>query len=330
MASPLVSITMPAYNREDSIGRALDSALAQTFEDFEVVVVDDGSRDATLAVAHGYAERDPRVKVFRNERNLGIARTRNHALSRSTGRYITPLDSDDAFVPHRLERLVATAAETGADLVSDDLALLHEGEDEPWSTLSRVCDEELDGPTEFDLADLLQRLGFERMGIALGLTKPLVRRQFLLDHGIEYDTTLQVVEDYWLLADCLTAGARFVMIPEANYVYHQGRQHTTLQADSARDLDSTKRRLEALLARPDITDERARRWMRHHCKRVERLAAHRRLTDLARSHDFVAASRYAIAEPKAVVETVSQVPAILQRRYRRYVRHDEWAYDPIG
>ena len=102
-----VTVLMTAYNRERYIGAAIESVLAQTYKDFELVVVDDASTDATVETAREYAARDPRVSVVVNERNLGDYPNRNHAF----GYVNTPLfkyhDSDDVMYPHCLETMVA-------------------------------------------------------------------------------------------------------------------------------------------------------------------------------------------------------------------------------
>jgi glycosyltransferase involved in cell wall biosynthesis len=99
---PLVSIVTTAYNRERYIGSAIESVLAQTFTDFELVVVDDGSTDRTAAVARSYEE-DPRVRVIVNERNLGDYPNRNHAAGFARGRFLKYHDSDDLMYPHCLQ-----------------------------------------------------------------------------------------------------------------------------------------------------------------------------------------------------------------------------------
>src|SRR5687768_6239776 len=109
MKRPEITVTMPAYNRADLIGRAIESVQHQTMTSWELVIVDDASTDATLDVAQSYALSDSRIKIYRHRHNKGIGETRNHALARSTGRFITPLDSDDWYHPSRLERLLASA-----------------------------------------------------------------------------------------------------------------------------------------------------------------------------------------------------------------------------
>ncbi|WP_158625588.1 glycosyltransferase family 2 protein [Corallococcus carmarthensis] len=97
-------MVIPAFNVERYLGAALASALGQTVEDVEVVVVDDGSTDGTVAVARGQG--DARVRVFENERNQGPARTRNVAIEQARGEWIAILDADDWWKQDRLERLL--------------------------------------------------------------------------------------------------------------------------------------------------------------------------------------------------------------------------------
>ena len=100
---PEVSIVMPTYNRADTIGRAIDSVLRQTLQDWELLVVDDGSTDATCALVEGL---DVRIKLIRQE-NRGCYVARNNGLRNSRGRYITFLDSDDEWQPYFLEITLA-------------------------------------------------------------------------------------------------------------------------------------------------------------------------------------------------------------------------------
>lgn len=102
---PRVSVIVPVYNRESLIRLALESALRQSFTDFEILVVDDGSTDATVEVAHSYA--DPRIRVIQNSKNLGIPRTRNRGVDEARGEFIAWLDSDDIARGTRLAEQVA-------------------------------------------------------------------------------------------------------------------------------------------------------------------------------------------------------------------------------
>ena len=116
---PAVSIIIPVYNLEQYLDATLESVERQTFTDFEAIVVDDGSKDGTRAVACRHAERDPRIVVVHKE-NGGVARARETALGRARGRYITFLDGDDLFEPEMLQRLVEEIERSACDIVCCD------------------------------------------------------------------------------------------------------------------------------------------------------------------------------------------------------------------
>ncbi|MBW4330324.1 glycosyltransferase family 2 protein [Stakelama sp. CBK3Z-3] len=103
--APAVSVIIPAYNGAELIAQTLDSLIAQTMRDFEVIVVDDCSTDGTAAVVRAYG--DPRLRVVRAPRNAGCVHARNQAFALARGRYIAGLDHDDLCLPERFEKQVA-------------------------------------------------------------------------------------------------------------------------------------------------------------------------------------------------------------------------------
>jgi len=105
-AAPRVSVLMPAYNARRYLGEAIDSILAQTFRDFELVVVDDGSTDETLAILNRYAAQDPRVRVV-SRPNTGISGALNDGLKLCRAPLVARMDADDVAEPQRLQRQVA-------------------------------------------------------------------------------------------------------------------------------------------------------------------------------------------------------------------------------
>ena len=111
----LVSIVMPAYNRERYLADAIDSVLAQTYTQWELIVVDDGSTDSTAAIGQSYANRFPGRVIFVSQKNGGPTAARNNAIRRSSGKLIAFLDSDDLWVPTKLERQVR-AWDSGGDI----------------------------------------------------------------------------------------------------------------------------------------------------------------------------------------------------------------------
>jgi hypothetical protein len=113
--SPLVSVIIPAFNAASFIEGALQSALGQTYERLEVIVVDDGSQDETAALVEAVAAKDPRVTLLRQE-NAGVAAARNLAIEHSRGTYVAPLDADDRWHPMKLEREVARLEAGGPEM----------------------------------------------------------------------------------------------------------------------------------------------------------------------------------------------------------------------
>ena len=104
-----VSVIIPVYNTASYLPACLDSILAQTYADFELLVVDDGSKDASPAICDDYARRDARIKVFHQE-NAGVSAARNLALSHASGKWVCFVDSDDTVLPGYLEEMVSAAA----------------------------------------------------------------------------------------------------------------------------------------------------------------------------------------------------------------------------
>lgn len=103
---PLVSILMTSYNREKFISEAIDSVLASTYPNFELIIVDDVSSDGTFGIAQEYAARDRRIQVYRNERNLGDYPNRNRAANYARGEFMMYVDSDDTIFPDGIQRCV--------------------------------------------------------------------------------------------------------------------------------------------------------------------------------------------------------------------------------
>lgn len=96
---PKVSVVMPVYNVEAYVAEAIDSVLAQTFDDFELVIVDDGGTDNSMAICRGYS--DPRIRII-SQANRGLAGARNTGIGASLGEYVALLDSDDRWLPEKL------------------------------------------------------------------------------------------------------------------------------------------------------------------------------------------------------------------------------------
>jgi glycosyltransferase involved in cell wall biosynthesis len=135
---------MAAYNVEAYVGEAIDSMLAQSYPNFELVVVDDGSIDSTAEIVSGYANRDTRVRLLQNQSNCGLIKTRNRLFDEARFPLVAIADSDDVAHPQRLARQVAfLESHPEVGLVGSDVEfLLEEGADAPTQVL-RQSDEEI-------------------------------------------------------------------------------------------------------------------------------------------------------------------------------------------
>ncbi len=122
MNTPQVSVVIAAFNAAPCIARSIASVQAQTLQSFEIIVIDDGSADNTVAIVQDLATKDSRIKLTRLEQNCGPSIARNKGFQEARGTWIAVLDADDAFKPERLEKLISAAAEYGLGLVADNLA----------------------------------------------------------------------------------------------------------------------------------------------------------------------------------------------------------------
>ncbi len=125
-SEPLVSVVMPAYNAEEFIQEAISSVEAQTVSDWELIVVDDGSQDRTCQIVEERMEKNPKIHLAVNEKNMGAAGSRNRGLDLCRGRYVALLDSDDYWHPRFLEKLLSCAEQTKADIVYCSYQLVNE------------------------------------------------------------------------------------------------------------------------------------------------------------------------------------------------------------
>jgi glycosyltransferase involved in cell wall biosynthesis len=189
-ADPPVSVVIPAYNRAATIAAAIESVLRQTWSDFELIVVDDGSSDGTLAAAA--AVRDPRVRLVQNPRNLGAAAARNAGVAEARGTWVAFQDSDDEWLPCKLEKQMARLAAVGAPCVGAYCGLLTLGtlDARPGARIRlRYVPDPGIAPVEGDLLPAL----LKRNIIS---TQTLVARRDVFAALGGFDAALPAVEDW--------------------------------------------------------------------------------------------------------------------------------------
>lgn len=194
--APLCSVIIPAYGCERYIGRCIASALAQTAEDLEVIVIDDASQDGTAEIVERFVREDRRVRCITLARNGGVANARNCGISAARGEWVAFLDSDDAWAPDKLERQFALQSRTQAELIYSAARCF----DEAGNDLAR----EFRVPAAVSYEQLLRRND-------LVCSSVLVRRAWMLQNPFESG---EVHEDYICWVRLLEGGCRAAGVQE--------------------------------------------------------------------------------------------------------------------
>ena len=233
-----VSVVIPAFEAEATVGAAISSALWQTYRDFEVVVVDDGSHDATGSIAGSFPEP---VRAVRQE-NAGVAAARNRGVAEAQGELIAFCDADDVLLPQHLEALV-TVHERRGGIVTSNCYWLFPGGIHPARTRYKG---------RFPAPERQRHAILEQNFVSTMSLFP----KGLVDEIGSFDTELRVAEDwdFWLRA--IYAGHRVALQPRPLALYRWGS--SGLAADSARMDEHADAVLRKAAARDDLTrDERA-------------------------------------------------------------------------
>lgn len=171
-----VSVLIPVYNAANYLPRCLDSIIAQTYADWEVIAVDDGSRDDSYQILCKYAEKDARIRAFTKE-NEGPGLTRNYALDQAQGDYIVFVDSDDYIEPDYFEKVAQRVQEENADVVFIDAV-----QERPDGSM--ICEERMSSFFKYSKRDLLS---YQMCGtMPWGGWRKAARRKLIEDHEIRY------------------------------------------------------------------------------------------------------------------------------------------------
>ena len=208
MQEPMVSVLMTCYNREKYIAEAIESALASSYKNFELIIVDDGSTDTTVAIAKKYEAEDNRVKVYQNEKNLGDYQNRNKAAAYASGKYLKYLDSDDTIYDFGLAYCVAEMEK----YPDADLGMYYQyGMDNKSSD----C-----WPSE----KIVREHFFVRQYLSMGPTGTIIKRETFLQTG-GFDVRFGVASDMFFNIR-VAAKSPIVLLPVLFVYYrtHEGQQ----------------------------------------------------------------------------------------------------------
>lgn len=208
-----ISVIIPCYNSQKYLSACMDSVLAQTFEDFEAILIDDGSKDNTLAIARRYAEKDSRVRVLAKE-NGGVAAARNLALEHAQGEWVTFVDSDDLLPPDALDTLLS-GVNDGVDLV----VCAHETFDETGRRETVIPETrwmDLSGERKRRAAALRLIEGDSVLNI---MCNKLHRRALLEREGIRLRQGVKIAEDALFNLEAVLLGRGIAYVNRVAYCY---------------------------------------------------------------------------------------------------------------
>ncbi|MDR2901725.1 MAG: glycosyltransferase [Lactobacillales bacterium] len=223
---PKISVVMSTYNRADLIGRAIESILNQTYQNFEFIIIDDASTDNTVQIIKSHMQTDKRIKLVENRKNRGLAENLNTGIQMATGKYIARIDDDDYSLPRRFERQVALLQ------ANPDLAAV-------GTASSKIGVYDVYSFTDITDPEIIKSLFYLSCNPILH-TSVMMRRSFLNAHGLAYNPRNTYAEDYGLWLDILAAGGKFSNVPEILHFY---REHTTNSKSYYRTQRQTARRL---------------------------------------------------------------------------------------
>jgi glycosyltransferase involved in cell wall biosynthesis len=208
-----VSVIIPCFNAEKWLSEAIDSVLAQTYEDLEVIVIDDGSSDRSLEIIQSYGDR----LIWHTGENQGANHARNRGFALSTGDYLQYLDADDYLLPDKIAKQVQCLQTTAADFVYSDWRYQHHLDNgEIHLDESRIC-----GVKEDFLYSLLANDRWSNLA-------PILFRRSILNR-VSWDENLQAAQDRGFLLSVMLAGAKCVYQSGCDSIYrmHQGSTVST-------------------------------------------------------------------------------------------------------
>ncbi|MEM5388974.1 glycosyltransferase family 2 protein [Paraburkholderia phymatum] len=284
---PSVTVVMANFNGENWIGEAIESVQRQSLADWELIVVDDASTDASVKVVRAAADRDPRIVLLTSSSNAGPSAARNRALTCARGRWITILDSDDVFAAGRLESLLAKVEADGERIAADDLLIMDESGSLTGHSLLG-----LNTSTAFDAVALVN-------APHLGYLQPMIKAELLGD--LRYDARVRSAEDFDLLLRVLVKhDAHMIVYPAMGY--HYRRRDGSLSTDKSADRPALMGMLEAnerFRASHALSGRLAAACAQRH-RSLETSLRWLDVTEAIRQRRFAAALRHTIDHPRVL------------------------------
>lgn len=236
---PKVSVIIPVYNTEPYLRQCLDSVTQQTMREIEIILVDDGSTDASLSILREYEEKDGRVTVL-TQPNINAGAARNNGLKQAKGEYLSFLDADDFFAPDMLEKAYLKAKEQNAQICVFHCDSYNDESGE-YEENRAVFDENLPAATSFSGTEVKNGLFHTFVGWAWD---KLFLREFITENGIRFQEQ-RTTNDLYFTYFALAKAARITVIEEV-LAHHRIHVKASLEATRAKSWDCFYKALLAL------------------------------------------------------------------------------------
>lgn len=211
------SVIVPAYNCGDSIGKTVDSILSSGLRDFELIVIDDGSRDGTGAVCDALAQKHEALRCI-HQKNGGVSAARNRGIDEARGEYLLFFDADDSVDENALCRVCELAEKNAPDMLLFGESFDYYLHGRLYRRDETVCPEE----AMLARAEWKERLAELYDCNALSpVWNKLIKREIITDNGVRFDGSVFEMEDFLFSVECLKHCESVYMLPEAIYRYRQ-------------------------------------------------------------------------------------------------------------
>lgn len=303
----LVSVIMPVHNAEKYIRGAIQSVLSQTYSNLELIVVDDGSQDETGNIINSF--QDNRIKFIKHELNLGVAEARNSALKEAKGRWVALIDSDDVWLPERLEKLVAIVQESREEryFVADDHIICFDSPErlKKWDS-------------EFTL---FYRINFSEEVITLSfsdyikynapLIHPIFPMKVVKESSLFYKQEFTPVEDFEFYCELFMAGLNLKVTRNAYYFYRLAPGSITARQPN----NAQSKAIRYLMSQENLTPEDIIQLKRLSMK-SENDFEYNTFTYYLKHKDFIHSFKCFLRHPTLMFKLFSRLPRSLRYRIK--------------
>jgi len=210
-----VSIIIPVYNAQKYLGECLDSVINQTYENIEILCINDGSKDKSLSILNEYKEKDKRINII-NKENTGVSKTRNLGIYKAQGNYIIFVDADDKIDKFMIEKMMGIVSENEAEIVVCLNNLIDKNSKERCINIK----------SKYKKCDNIKKIKKERtfeylydLGMGIPIWNKLLKKQFLLENQIQFNENMTYDEDMFFSWTGVLYAKSIHIIDEPLYKY---------------------------------------------------------------------------------------------------------------